>query len=367
MQTKNQQISTLIELNDELENYFSNTIIPQLFVDANLILRKFTPPAMKQFKLKQEFIGKRLDEVQENFRYPTIIENINVVIATGKILEKEIQTTDLRWYQMNILPYQIRKENKTNGVIITFVDITARIRDLKDQEKLIAEHELLLDTIAHDIKNPILGLGLTIQMLKRLSKKSMEKYPVLLNNIESSLTAIKNVISGLIDSRWEKQRQQVTAELLDLENILEDVYLALAPQISAAGAMIHQDIQCSEITFIRRKLRSIIYNLLSNAIKYCPAGRHPEITVKCEEENEYVVISVIDNGIGMTLEEQNSIFEKFSRVKISYEGSGVGLYLVNTMVKDAGGKIELKSEPDKGSMFKVFLKKNCNELFEHYD
>jgi two-component system phosphate regulon sensor histidine kinase PhoR len=53
------------------------------------------------------------------------------------------------WYQMNILPYKVFKEEKTNGVIITFVDITDRIRDLKEQEKLIAEHELLLDTIAH--------------------------------------------------------------------------------------------------------------------------------------------------------------------------------------------------------------------------
>lgn len=146
---KNQQISELIEPNDELENYFNKTIIPQLFVDANLILRKFTPPAMKQFRLEHTFIGKPMEEIQENFRYPTIIDNIKVVISTSKILEKEIQTTDLCWYQMNILPYKVFKEEKTNGVIITFVDITDRIRDLKEQQKLIAEHELLLDTIAH--------------------------------------------------------------------------------------------------------------------------------------------------------------------------------------------------------------------------
>jgi len=147
MQSKNEQISALTELNEELENYFSNTIIPQLFVDAGLMLRKFMPPAMKQFNLKEEYIGKPLEEIRENFRFPTIIDNIKVVIATGKILEKEIQTTDMRWYQMNILPYLVRKENKTNGVIITFVDITARIRDLKEQERLITEHELLLDTM----------------------------------------------------------------------------------------------------------------------------------------------------------------------------------------------------------------------------
>lgn len=356
MQNKSQEITSLIELNEELENYFSNTIIPQLFVDANLKLRKFTPPAMKQFNLKEEFIGKPLEEIEEHFRYPSIIDNIKVVISTGHILEKEIQTTDLRWYQMNILPYVIRKENKTNGVIITFVDITSRIRDLKEQEKLVSEHELLLDTIAHDIKNPIQGLGLAIEMLKRLPEKSMGKFPALLNNVENSLGSMKKVIGDLIDSRWEQQREQTAEELIDLGNILEDVRLTLAQQIQESGAVITVDLNCSEVRFIRRKLRSIVYNLLSNAIQYTSVDRRPEITVTSIKEKEYIVLSVADNGIGMDKEEQKIIFEKFKRIRTTNEGSGVGLYLVNTMVTEAGGKIEVESEPEKGSVFKVFIK-----------
>ena len=98
MSKKDEQISTLIELNEELENYFGNTIISQLFVDAKLVLRKFTPPAMKQFKLKQENLGRPLSEVVDNFRFPTITENIQEVIESGEILEKEIQTTDMKWF-----------------------------------------------------------------------------------------------------------------------------------------------------------------------------------------------------------------------------------------------------------------------------
>lgn len=105
---------------------------------------------------------------------------------TGEILEKEIQTTDMNWYQMNILPYLIRKENKANGVIITFVDISTRIKDLKEQEKLIAEHELLLDTIAHDIKNPLMALSMTIELLKKVPEKGMKRFPTLLQNVENS-------------------------------------------------------------------------------------------------------------------------------------------------------------------------------------
>ena len=357
MQNKSQQIESLIELNDELENYFNNTIIPQLFVDANLVLRKFTPPAMKHFKLKDEFIGRPLEEVEENFRYHSISDNIKVVIDTEKILEKEIQTTDFRWYQMNILPYIIRKENKTNGVIITFIDITSRIRDLKEQEKLLSEHELLLDTVAHDLKNPINGLGLTTELLRRLhEKRNMEKLPVLLNNIENSLDSMKKVIGDLMDSRWKEHSKVATEELIDLESIVEDVRLILAPQIQESQASITVNLEWSEVTFVRRKLRSIVYNLLSNAIKYTSANHHPEISITSAREEDYVIFSVADKGIGMNEEEYKLIFEKFQRVKKTYEGSGVGLYLVKTMVTAAGGRIEVESEPGKGSVFKVFIK-----------
>ena len=95
--TKDEQIKELTELNEDLENYFRNTIIPQLFFDADFILRKFTPPAMKQFKLTDADIGKSIHDVINNLRFPSIVQNIQHVIDTGDILEKEIQTTDLRW------------------------------------------------------------------------------------------------------------------------------------------------------------------------------------------------------------------------------------------------------------------------------
>lgn len=362
MQNKNEQISELTQLNENLENYFANTIIPQLFVDAQLTLRKFTPPAMKQFRLKDEYIGKPMEEIKENFRYPTIIENIKTVIATGKILEKEIQTIDMRWFQMNILPYIIRKENRTDGVIITFVDITSRIRDLKEQERMLAEHELLLDTIAHDIKNPIHALGLTVQMIKKLPEKSMKEFPLLMGNLEMSLQDMKKVVEGLVDSHWQRQRYQAAEELLDFQSVFEDVRLTLSHQILETGAVIRDNIGVPEITFVRRKLRSILYNLLSNAIKYSPSDKVPEIEVETHEENGYIVISVKDKGIGISPEAQRLIFEKFQRIKTDTEGSGVGLYLVNTIVASVDGKIEIDSTLGKGSVFRVFLKVKHPEL-----
>lgn len=356
MENNTKQIKELIELNDELENYFRNTIIPQLFVDSHLVLRKFTPPAMKQFNLQLGDVGKPIAEIKENLRFPTVIENIQHVIDTGEILEKEIQTTDMRWYQMNILPYHVQKDNRTNGVIITFIEITVRIRDLKEQEKLIAEHELLLDTISHDIKTPLTSLSLTIEMLKRLPEKGMERFPLLLEKVETSLGKMQAIIYELTDSREQEHRYKAVAELLNIEHILEDVRLTLAGPINESGAIIKSNIGVSEIVYIRRKLRSIIYNLVNNAIKYRAPDRKPEILITTSLVDNHMVICVEDNGLGIATEDLDRIFTKYQRVPSKVEGTGIGLYLVKEIVTASGGSITVESEPGKGSTFKVFLK-----------
>lgn len=356
MISKNKELEKLTKLHEDLDNYFSNTIIPQLFIDTNLLLRKFTPPAMKQFKLKEEFFGKKIAEIKQISNLPSIVSDIKVVITTGKSLEKEIQTKDMKWYQMNILPYVVRRENRVNGVIITFIDITKRISDLKEQERLIAAHELLLDTISHDIKNPLLGLGLTVEMLLKLSEKNMERLPFLIDNAEKSFIGMKNVVEDLIVSRREKYEQSNVEELIDINNVFEDVCLALANQIIETDAIITQGTPGFEVKFVRRKLRSVLYNLISNAIKYTAPNTQPHILFSCSKKDGYINLSVTDNGIGISSEKISSIFDKFSRLEKHYEGTGVGLYLVNTMVKEAGGRVEVQSKPGRGSIFTICLK-----------
>ena len=72
---------------------------------------------------------------------------------------------------MNVIPYVRIKDKKTDGVIITFVETTMRIKNLKEQEKLVADHEILLDTISHDIKNPLTNLVMAIDLFKSGSVK----------------------------------------------------------------------------------------------------------------------------------------------------------------------------------------------------
>lgn len=356
MPTKKEIIQDLIEHNDELENYFRNTIIPQLFVDADLILRKFTPPAMKQFSLALTDVGKSVLDIKDNFRFPSIIENIQSVIESNEILEKEIQTTDLRWYQMNIIPYITQRNNKANGVIITFVEITFRIKDLKEQEKLISDHETLLDTLSHDIKAPLSNLVLAIEEFKLMGLSNQQEFEGLLEVVERALTKMQLLIQELSETREGEHKYKSHQELLNLEHILEDVRLTLNEDIRSSGAVIKTEIQVSEITFSRRKLRSIIYNLMNNAIKYRSAGRHPEIFIATSREEDYILLSIKDNGIGIASDKQEAIFSKYYRLDNQIQGSGIGLYLVKELVRNAGGKISLDSTEGTGTEIKVYIK-----------
>ena len=343
--------------NEVLENYFRNTIIPQIFIDANLILRKYTPSAMKQFTFSPTDIGKSIHDIINNLRFPSVIENIQQVIDSAEILEKEIQTTDFRWFQMNILPYIEQIDNKANGVIITFIDISRRIEDLQVLEKLILDHETLLDTISHDIKNPVTSLLLSVNMLTTGNAEIPEASKPVIKIIENSIKKLHSIIKELTETRKDQQyKYKPYDELINLEHIIEDVSLTLIETIKQSGAIITSELNISEIFFSRRKIRSIIYNLVNNAIKFKSPDRKPEILISTIKADNRIILSVQDNGIGINSSKQKEIFRKYYRVDNTVEGSGIGLHLVRELVINSGGEIEINSQVNKGTTFKIYLK-----------
>ena len=358
-----QQIKELIELNDELENYFSNTIIPQLFVDADLILRKFTPPAMKQFSFSPDHIGRPMAEMVDHIRYSTITENIQQVIETGQILEKEIQTTDYRWFQMNIIPYLIKKQNKANGVIITFVDITDRIKTLRELEKLNASHETFIYAVSHDLKVPLANMeGLTQHLIETSDElmaaagKDNQEQKKIAELLNQSINTMRNIINDLAEIAKIEGNYQEKLETIRFHDLIQEVQWTLQDKIQATQAQIHLDIQESAIEFSRKNLRSILFNFLSNALKYKSPARVPEIRIRTEEKNGFVLLSVRDNGLGITPEKKELLFTRFTRLETEVEGTGIGLYLVKRIIENAGGEVWVESKLGEGSEFIVSLK-----------
>jgi signal transduction histidine kinase len=107
--------------------------------------------------------------------------------------------------------------------------------------------------------------------------------------------------------------------------------------------------------FSEKNLRSIIYNLLSNALKYHHPDRPPRVRVLSRVEGPWQVLEVHDNGLGLDESQQQELFTMFRRLHSHVEGSGLGLYMVQRILANAGGRIEVRSQPEQGSTFRVHI------------
>ncbi len=194
-QTTKERANELDDLSVDLENYIANTIIAQLYVDSNLILRKFTLPAMEQLALTHDDINKYIQDVSANIPYPDLVENIKEVIETGNIFEKDIQTSNNRWFQMNIVPYVIRKENRTEGVMIIFVDVTKRIDAVHKLEQLKAQRYSLLNKLSHNLKQPISNIGLlSDELVEAFDKKDTDQFTTWIEILKVSSYKMNKII-----------------------------------------------------------------------------------------------------------------------------------------------------------------------------
>lgn len=124
------KIKELIELNDDLNNYFRSSDIGQVFLDEDLRIRKFNPASVKMINFIETDIGRPISHISTNLRYENLTEDIHTVLKNGTILEKEVQLLNGKNLLIRVMPY-IRQDKRRAGIIIAFIDITA-ITDLNN-------------------------------------------------------------------------------------------------------------------------------------------------------------------------------------------------------------------------------------------
>jgi len=118
------RIRELVELNDDLNNYFSTTEVAQVFIDADFRIRKFNPVAVKLINLIESDIGRPISHISTNIMHSkNFLDDIQKVVETGVTIEKEVQLINGSTSLMKILPY-VRQDKRTDGATVTFVDIS---------------------------------------------------------------------------------------------------------------------------------------------------------------------------------------------------------------------------------------------------
>lgn len=117
------KIKELVELNDDLNNYFRSTDIAQIFLDKDLNIRKYTPSAISMINLIETDIGRPLSHISNNIQYHNFLPDVQRVMKEKNTVEKEVELANGKNLLMKIMPY-VNREKEINGLIITFVDIT---------------------------------------------------------------------------------------------------------------------------------------------------------------------------------------------------------------------------------------------------
>jgi two-component system CheB/CheR fusion protein len=118
------KIEELSQLNDDMDNLLASTDIGTIFLDENLVIRRFTPAAADQVQIIKSDIGRPISDLTHSLEYPGLFNHIEEVLRTGRKREEETRAHDGRWYIVRIYPY--RRDSDPEGVVFTLIDITRR-------------------------------------------------------------------------------------------------------------------------------------------------------------------------------------------------------------------------------------------------
>lgn len=220
--------------------------------------------------------------------------------------------------------------------------------------------------ISHEFKTPLNIILATMQVInKNIEDKKivaseevdLERY---MTSIKQNCFRLLRLVSNIIDiNKIDSGYYQIQMGNYNIVSIVEDITMSVLEYINNKGLQLIFDTEMEEeiIACDPDKIERIILNLLSNAIKYTPEDG--KIKVNINKDNEWVYICVEDNGMGIPEEKLQTIFKMYKQIdnKItrSWNGSGVGLALVKSLVEMQGGRIHAESKEGEGSKFIVKL------------
>jgi signal transduction histidine kinase len=293
------------------------------------------------------------DLIEKNTEIEAQNQEISLQADNLSINQRKLQDANSIIAEQRGLLY---KQNKTLSS-----ELVDKNKDLTETNTELIKHNNELRqfsyTVSHNLRGPVASL---IGLVNLVDKKNFtEGDAQILAHIKSTLSQLDNIIrdlSKIIDIRNDifqvRQKIELPVELNEIaklfKNEIDTHHITIRANFS----------ECPEIYSVKPLVHSILYNLVSNAIKYRSSERPSIIEISSRVVNDQYMLEVKDNGMGIDLAtHKENLFKLYKRFHYHTEGKGLGLYLIKLQAETLGGNVEVESEINKETIFRIYLKK----------
>lgn len=359
--------AALQQSEDNLRTVFDNTEVGYVLINNKFEILSFNQPAYlfverefsKELKQGESVLAYYPDDLRE------IKHQLNDAFETGHSIEFDYKFRNLsdeeQWYSVKYLPVR-DKDKKIIGLVLSFKNITKRKHteiELNNSFRLVSkQNKRLLNfsyIVSHNLRSHATNIKSIIPFLEEASSKEEIREMVgylnaVSNSLDETLMNLNEVVS--IDNNIN-----LIFEPLILHDYTEKTIALLEKQAAQKNVLVANNISKDIVVkYNPAFLESIIFNFLSNAIKYSSPRRRPHVYLDSYMHDGKPVLQITDNGLGIDLERhREKLFGMYKTFHGNDDARGIGLFISKSQVELMGGNIEVESEPDKGSVFKIFF------------
>jgi len=298
--------------------------------------------------INEDLIEKNAELEAQNQEISLQSENLNInqrkLQEAYTLIEKQ---KELLYRQNQNLSSELIKKNK---------DLTNTNAELIKHNNELRQFSY---TVSHNLRGPVASLLGLVNLIDRRNMVAEDEQ--IFNHIKSSLSLLDSIIrdlSKIIDIRNDifqlRQKISLHSELTEISRLFKN-------EIEAHNIQVRLNFDCDDIYSVKPLVHSILYNLISNAIKYRSPERQSVIEVSSKIDGDAYVLEIRDNGLGIDLPtHRENLFKLYKRFHYHTEGKGLGLYLIKLQTEILGGHVEVESEINKETVFRIYLKKPEN-------
>lgn len=334
----------------EMDSILSSMLNGVIALDNSKNIMFINPSAEELFKITEARVtGKNILSVLRNNELDEKIEGLLNGNTTSKI---EIEIYEPRHRTLNLYTNTIISGNEKLGVLIIIEDIT-EITKLENMRKDFVAN------VSHELKTPLTSIRGFVETLKNGAAENREVRTKFLDIIDLETTRLASLIEDLLVLSEIENQKSENKRNISISDSLQGVCEMLGNLASMKQIEFETEIEdyLPEIYGSESWLKQMLINLVDNAIKYTDAGGFVKLSVYREED--FITISVKDNGVGISKEHTERLFERFYRVDKARSrnvgGTGLGLAIVKHVMLSFDGHIDVNSVLGEGSEFIVSI------------